>query len=50
MITMIILLWIAATLNAPTWLLVIGYVSIFLKLIASFIKFCMEVYEKWQDK
>lgn len=49
MITMIILLWIAAALNAPTWVFILGGVSVLIKLFASFINLCLEVY-KWQEQ
>lgn len=49
MISLIILIWIASALNAPTWVLILGGVGAFFKLVSSFIKMCWEVY-RWQDK
>ena len=44
MITMVILLWIASALNAPTWIYILGGIGVLLKLCASFMKMCWEAY------
>ena len=43
MITMIILLWICAYLNAPLWVFVLGGLYLLIKPLISLIKYCLLV-------
>ena len=45
MITLIILLWIAAALNAPGWIFIVGGIGVLLKLFNSFFRMCIEAYK-----